>query len=86
MIRVLTLAALLAAFSLPAAAESCRRAGEPDARRQNPSDCADSERLQPYDPDRVRAGNRPGIIDLGNGTEVRVGGRVQFDYDTRIRR
>jgi hypothetical protein len=26
-------------------------------------------------------GRQPGFIDLGNGTEVRVGGRVRIDVD-----
>ena len=66
-------------------AEPCRPAeatAKPLAGRPT---CESSERLKPYDPEGARAGRRPGSIDFGNGTEVRVGGRVQMDYETRGR-
>jgi len=47
--------------------------------------CGPDERLRPYDPDAARRGRSPGSIDLGNGTEVRIGGRVQMEYDVRRR-
>ena len=46
-------------------------------------DCLPPRKFEPYDPDRQRAGSRPGFIDLGNGTEVRIGGRARLEYDTR---
>jgi hypothetical protein len=80
-LRALVPACILAIASTAASAEACRRpAGEA---RDRAADCKPSERLQPYDPDRVRAGRSPGFVDLGNGTEVRVGGRVRMDYDVR---
>lgn len=45
--------------------------------------CKAPPRIEPYDPDRARSGSRPGFIDLGNGTEIRVGGRARLDYDLR---
>lgn len=38
------------------------------------------KRFEPYDPDRVRSGSRPGFIDLGGGSEIRVGGRTRVEY------
>lgn len=82
--RPLLLAALVwAAAAGTAAADTCRRT---EAGRDVPvrtERCAPENRVEPYDPDRVRAGRRPGFIDLGNGTEVRIGGRVRLDADTR---
>ena len=43
------------------------------------------EKVVPYEPGAQRAGRQPGFIDVGSGTEIRVGGRVQMDYDTRRR-
>lgn len=79
------LALLLVALALtgPAHAEACRRT-ESEASRAGPAaPCPPGRRVEPYDPDAVRAGRRPGTIDFGNGTEVRIGGRVRMDYDVR---
>lgn len=74
---VLPLVLLVAA---PAgAAERCppsqerARVGHPHPARCPPP----ARKVVPYDPDRVRAGSRPGFIDLGGGTEVRIGGRAR---------
>lgn len=40
-------------------------------------------KIEPYDPDRQRAGSRPGFVDLGNGTEVRFSGRGRYEGDVR---
>ncbi len=45
--------------------------------------CPPDRRVVPYDPDRTGTGRRSGPIDLGNGTEIRVGGRVRTEYDLR---
>lgn len=45
--------------------------------------CKDEDRLRPYEPERQRAGRTPGSVDLGNGTEVRIGGSVRMDYEVR---
>ena len=63
-----------------ALADACRR---PDGKKARPIECRPDQRLEPYDPARLRAGRRPGSIDLGNGTELTVGGRVRMEYDTR---
>lgn len=72
-------ASLIAA---PAWAEPCR-ASTGKAASARASACQPPRKFEPYDPDRVRAGRTPGFIDLGNGTEVRVSGRVRWDYDVR---
>jgi hypothetical protein len=64
-------------------AAACRRPAR-DSRVNDhaETDCKPQERLVPYDGERAsRSG--PGFVDLGNGTELRVGGRAQMDYDTR---
>ena len=69
-----------------AQADACRRADDgASGRKANArEDCRAEDRLRPYEPgSAVRAGRDPGFVDLGNGTEVRVGGRVRMDYDVR---
>lgn len=86
MIRPLTLALIgVAAFTTSASARPCRSGETPQALAEGRRTCEPGERLKPYDPDALRAGTRPGFIDLGGGTEVRVGGRVQMEYETRRR-
>lgn len=76
-VAILSLLAVLAADSAAAA----QRCADKPARSGRRSDCAPPARkLEPYDPDRQRAGSRPGFIDLGGGTEVRVGGRARYEY------
>jgi hypothetical protein len=78
---MLSAAALLLAASA-AAAEPCPT-GPRAQDRATAAGCKPAEQLRPYDPDAERAGRRPGFVDLGNGTEVRVGGRTRLDYDVR---
>ena len=68
-----------------AQADACRRVDDgAGARKAMPrQECRAEDRLRPYEPGSVRAGREPGFVDLGNGTEVRVGGRVRMDYDGR---
>ena len=66
-------------------AEGCRQPGEPARNGSLLPPCRPAERLQPYEPDRVRAGRTSGSIDLGNGAEVRIGGSVRFEGDLRRR-
>jgi hypothetical protein len=71
---------LLAMICFPAAAERC---GQPGASRQRPrAACAAVRRPapKPYDP-RDERPREPGLIDLGNGTTVRVRGSVQMGVD-----
>jgi hypothetical protein len=75
------LAILMALTSSAALAESCRRPEGP--RGGKAVACKPSERLRPYEPETARAGREPGFVDLGNGTELRVGGRARLDYDVR---
>ncbi len=84
MVRLLALPLLGLAVSA-AEARPCRSGEAPRALAEGRRTCEAGERLRPYDPDALRAATRPGFIDLGGGTEVRVGGRVQMDYDTRRR-
>lgn len=73
--------ALLVLAAPAIAAETCRT----DRNKVRGADgrCRAAEKVRPYEPDRVRAGSQPGFVDLGGGTEVRIGGRVRADYDAR---
>lgn len=74
---------IIAGCGAGARAEACREPA-PSAKSQlSKGGCPPERRVQPYDPDRVRTGRTPGFIDLGQGTEVRIGGRVRMEYDTR---
>ncbi len=82
-----------AAFSLPvlalvsaADAESpCPEPGTRPDRSATSQRCrtAAPRKVEPYDPDRLKAGSRPGFIDLGGGTEIQVGGRARMEFDSR---
>jgi hypothetical protein len=73
-------AVLLVMVAIPAAAEPCGRPGA-SAQRSRAA-CADARRPapKPYDP-RDERPREPGLIDLGNGTTVRVRGSVQMGVD-----
>lgn len=87
MIRLASRTMLGAALSLalaapaPAQADACRVPAKAAAAKARDSGCKPQEKIVPYEPDQARA--RPGVFQFGNGTEVRVGGRVQMDYDSR---
>lgn len=85
------IARTILALALVAAATSAAQAGPCDdapgssrgtARQRR--DCPEpAKRFEPYDPDRAKAGSRPGFIDLGGGTEIRVGGRARVEFEGR---
>lgn len=79
---ILALLAVSLATATATAASPCRDGTQPRSGKARP-DCPPPRKFEPYDPDAVRAGSRPGFIDLGGGTEVRVGGRVRGEFDTR---
>lgn len=85
LVHPIAAAAVLVALSASvAAAAPCPPPdGRPEtASRRGGQDCQ-PPKLEPYDPDRVRAGTRPGFIDLGGGTEVQVGGRARAEFTNR---
>lgn len=66
----------------PVHAAECRPEDlPPGVRAQGVPGC--SPRDARPDEARARAGRNPGFIDLGNGTEVRIGGRVRLDAEGR---
>ena len=66
------------------AVASCPAPGEGAAGRPVGRDCpAPAAKLEPYDPDRLKAGRRPGFIDFGDGTQVRIGGRARAEFDAK---
>lgn len=82
--RLLMLSVLVSACAFSGAVESepaRTREGESGVVKPTPRRAA-PERPAPFDPRDVRRGE-PGRFDFGNGTEVRIGGRVRLDYDLR---
>ena len=75
-------AIVIALVSSQAYADACPRPAKAPGERKA-ADCKPSERLRPYEPEKTRPGRDRGFIDLGNGTELRVGGSVRMDYDVR---
>lgn len=76
---------ILLVLAASASAETCPKPSDLARRAAGaPASCPPGARkAEPYDPDRARAGSRPGFIDLGGGSEVRIGGRARMDYDAR---
>ncbi|EIM24741.1 hypothetical protein [Microvirga lotononidis] len=74
-------AALLICAASPALAKECRMPDlPPGVQVQVPSECRDrllDRRAQAERQDSLKAS--PGFIDLGNGTQVRIGGRVRAE-------
>lgn len=85
MMRLAVAALLLVPAAGGALAAPCPPGEGPRGKRTGRPACEGAEKLRPYDPDAARAGRSPGFIDLGHGTEVRIGGRVRMDYDARRR-
>lgn len=74
-------AALLISVGGPVLAKECRMPDvPPGVRAQVPSECKDrfgAARLEAGKENSLRANQ--GFIDLGNGTQVRIGGRVRAE-------
>jgi hypothetical protein len=67
-------------MAAPAGAKECRTPGaEGRARSAAPRPCASEALRQDSRQERLSAGRTPGFFDLGNGTEVRIQGRVRAD-------
>ena len=82
MVRVCIAAAVVLAGILPASAKDCRIAdAPPGVRVQVPPGCEAPKGSVTTKPGQapVKTGREPGFVDLGNGTEVRIGGRVRAD-------
>src|SRR5690348_14122628 len=54
-----------------------------ETRRVEEAGCGTTSAGVPKPDDRpnLRAARRPGFIDLGNGTDIRIGGRARLDID-----
>jgi hypothetical protein len=79
------IAALLIVASGPVLAKECRMPDvPPGVRVQVPPECKDrfqDRRMEAERQDTLRASQ--GFIDLGNGTQVRIGGRVRAEVTGR---
>jgi hypothetical protein len=78
-------AALLMSAGSPAFAKECRMPDvPPGVRIQVPPECRD--RFEPGRPEAKRQDSLradQGFIDLGNGTQVRIGGRIRAEGTAR---
>jgi hypothetical protein len=81
MILRLALAALAAAAASSVAAKECKPSADapPGVRAPAPRGCAAASPVRPFAEEAVRAGREPGFVDLGNGSSLRVSGRVRVD-------
>jgi hypothetical protein len=83
--RFLPILALALIGAGPAVAKECRTPDLPEGVRvQLPAGCDNPVRTgtgRKDDETRLRA--EGGMIDLGNGTKVRIGGRARFDMGAR---
>jgi len=80
--RSLSLATILLATALPAAARDCRvPEAPPGVSVPSRPGCSapEAKPARPADPRAVRTGRNPGAILLENGTEIRIGGRIRFE-------
>ena len=83
--RISLLAAAAVVASCPALARDCRPAeAPPGVRVPDKVGCKSQPAARKADvrPSGVRSGRRPGWIDLGNGTEVRISGSVGVEGRT----
>jgi hypothetical protein len=76
----LMLASAVAAMSGAASARDCRPAADapPGVRVPDRPGCKPAQTPKAAEPG-LKAGREPGFVDLGNGTEVRIGGRVRVE-------
>jgi len=78
-------AAVILVFSAAASqAKDCPPGDASSGARRTASraGCPATETLRrPDERPALKAGQRPGFIDLGGGTEVRIGGRARLDMD-----
>jgi hypothetical protein len=83
--RVLTCLAFLVIGAGTAVAKECRTPDvPPGVRVQMPPGCDDPIRTgAPKDTNRDYMKADQGFVDLGNGTKVRVGGRVRVETSVR---
>ena len=73
---------LLVVGAAPAIARDCRvPEAPPGVRVPPPPGCATAPPpiAKSQEPRSFRAGNPPGFFDLGNGSQVRIGGQVRVD-------
>ena len=82
MVRSAIAAGLVLGCAMPAGARDCRPADPPPGVRvQIPAKC-EARKPQPVrgsEHPPAQAGRDPGFVDLGNGTTMRIGGRVRAD-------
>jgi hypothetical protein len=81
-VRLLVLAcgALLGVPGLADAKDCPRPGASVGVRDPDRPGCRSEARPKPENRPALKAGERPGFIDIGGGTELRVGGRVRMDH------
>jgi hypothetical protein len=81
-VRSAVAAGLLVIGTLPAEARDCRPADPPPGVRVHTPPGCEARKAQPArGPGQppAQAGRDPGFVDLGNGSTMRIGGRVRAD-------
>lgn len=73
------IAATVAASSVSAACRDTMGARCAPTKRSASSPAA-PRKFEPYDPALARSGSRAGFVDIGGGTQLRIGGRVRAEY------
>jgi hypothetical protein len=75
-----SLAVLALTVSAPALAKECRIPDPaPGVRAQLPPECRDAVRRDRFEAAKENVKGNQGFINLGNGTQVRIGGRVRAE-------
>ena len=86
MMRLVLISVVLASTSLGIGV-ACAACASKDERRSGTttagcksSGCEKARKFEPYEPARSRSGGLPGFVDVGGGTQVRIGGRVRTEF------
>jgi hypothetical protein len=77
---------LVVVGSAPSLARDCRMPEAPPGVRVPPAPGCETARpplAKSQEPRAARAGSTPGFIDLGNGSQLKVGGQVRVDVRGR---
>ena len=84
MLRISCVIAALLVLAGSASADECRRSGMTAGVKPGGAQrCAPKLERETGAREPLQPGRTPGFIALGNGTEIRIGGRIRVDAVTR---
>lgn len=78
-VPVLVIAAILLPFPALSNGKGCRLTETAPGVRVAPPGCLPAVQAKPASAPLARVGQDAGFIDIGNGTQVRIGGRVRAE-------